>query len=75
MEYCNGGDLRKDMSQLKDKFYTIEQASTILADIIRGLEVVHSKGIIHRDIKIENILVSIEENGKKVSIEIFRNIK
>lgn len=75
MEYCNGGDLRKEMSQLKNKFYSIEEATTTLSDIIRGLEIVHSKGIIHRDIKIENILVHIDENGKKVTVTIFRNIK
>lgn len=52
MELCNGGDLRREMSKLDKKYYTIHEAAEIMSDVIRGLEVVHSKKYIHRDIKI-----------------------
>ena len=64
MEYCNGGDLKKGQAKQPRRVYSLENATKILADVIRGLEVVHSQGYLHRDIKIENILLSIDEQGK-----------
>ena len=66
MEYCNGGDLKKDQVKQPNKVYTLENASAILSDVIRGLEIVHEEGYLHRDIKIDNILVSEDEEGRKV---------
>lgn len=37
MEYCNSGDLRKEMSGMEKKYYNIKEATIILSDIIRGL--------------------------------------
>lgn len=68
MELCNGGDLRKEMSQLTRKYYTVHEAAEVMSDVIRGLEVVHAKKYIHRDIKIENILVGANKNNKKVTV-------
>lgn len=58
LEYCNGGDLKKDMGKQPDKVYNLKETARVLSDIIRGLEVVHMKGYLHRDIKIDNILVN-----------------
>ena len=66
MEYCNCGDLKKDQVKQPNKVYTLENASAILSDVIRGLEIVHEEGYLHRDIKIDNILVSEDEEGRKV---------
>lgn len=60
MEACNGGDLKKDQIKQKNKVYSLEDATKVLADVIRGLEVVHTHGYLHRDIKIDNILVAID---------------
>jgi serine/threonine protein kinase len=37
-------------------------------DIIKGLEYIHSKNLIHRDIKAENILLSAVQNVKKSNL-------
>lgn len=75
MEYCNGGDLKKDQIKQPNRVYSLDNATTILADVIRGLEVVHTQGYIHRDIKIDNILVSEKENGIKVTHILFQVYK
>jgi serine/threonine protein kinase len=67
LEYCNGGDLKKDLGKQPDKVYTLQDTTRILADVIRGLEVVHTRGFLHRDIKIDNILVNTDEKGNKVT--------
>lgn len=67
MEYCNGGDLRKAMMKEQNSVYKLSDTIVILADVIRGLEVVHKNGIIHRDVKAENILICLDEDGKKVT--------
>jgi serine/threonine-protein kinase len=66
LEYCNGGDLRRDMGNQPDKVYSLKETARILSDVIKGLEVVHGKGFLHRDIKIDNILVNVDAKGRKV---------
>lgn len=71
LEFCNGGDIRKDMIKQPEKVYKLKEAVLILSDVIRGLEVVHKKGILHRDVKIDNILVHNTSNKKVYKIADF----
>lgn len=62
MEHVSGGDLFSyvyDMGRLKES-----EARTIFRQIICALEYCHSKLIIHRDLKLENILVDNKLNVK-----------
>lgn len=74
LEFCNGGDIRKDMIKQPEKVYKLKEAVLILSDVIRGLEVVHKKGILHRDVKIDNILVHNTSN-KKVTANLIKVYK
>ena len=54
MDYCSCGDLRYQMSYIKT--YPEKQLQFIAGCIILGLEYIHSKSIIHKDIKPENLI-------------------
>lgn len=61
MDYCEGGTLRNLMEsgdELRPSQYL-----KIIADILAGLDHAHSRGIVHCDIKPENILLSLEPTG------------
>lgn len=49
-----------------NQVFSLQDTARILADVIRGLEVVHTAGFLHRDIKIDNILVKIDEKQNKI---------
>ncbi len=56
-DYKEGGDLAYYMYHKKKKF-TEKQAKFIVANIILGLEFIHSNGVIHRDIRPQNVVFS-----------------
>jgi 5'-AMP-activated protein kinase, catalytic alpha subunit len=60
MEYADGGDLLqyvKKKGKLSD-----EEARELLLQIVYGLAHIHSRSVIHRDIKLDNIL--LDKNRK-----------
>jgi serine/threonine protein kinase len=56
------GNLYNFVSKLPQRTMTLTDAVWVFAQILRGVEEIHSKNIIHRDIKLENIL--LKRNGK-----------
>lgn len=56
MEYVNGGDLEEFIKT--DRKITYNQLKFILTQISAGLTAIHEKSIIHRDLKLTNILVT-----------------
>lgn len=62
-EYKNGGDLE----QLEGKLQlTIQEKITVSLNIANALFALHEAGIVHRDIKKDNILIEVDEKGKFV---------
>ena len=64
-EYCNGGDL-VEFRKLKGGRLEPKLIRDILIQIVDGLDVLYDKKIIHRDLKLNNIFVSYEDQNKPV---------
>ncbi|CAG0915319.1 unnamed protein product [Notodromas monacha] len=63
MEYCGAGSV-SDIMRLRKKTLQEEEIATILADALKGLEYLHLRRKIHRDIKAGNILLNTEGHAK-----------
>lgn len=59
-EYCNGGDLRKFLD-IKNGKLDENLARVILKQIADGLDYLNSKNIMHRDLKLDNILLNFPD--------------
>ena len=60
MEYCSGGSISKCLSKYKQMYgrpFTEEIVQYLMRQLVQGLQYIHAKGIVHRDLKNENIYV------------------
>ena len=55
LDYCGGGDLRYNLSKYKK--FNEETIKFIISNIIIILDYLHSKNVIHRDIKPQNFVI------------------
>jgi predicted Ser/Thr protein kinase len=60
-EYVDGESLA---DLCREERLSVERAIAILADVARGLDAAHRSGILHRDLKLENVLVSRDGQTK-----------
>ncbi|XP_054153882.1 RAC-alpha serine/threonine-protein kinase-like [Oppia nitens] len=62
MEYVNGGELFFHLS--RERIFTEERTRFYGAQILLALEYLHQRGVIYRDLKLENLLLDKEGNIK-----------
>ncbi|KAJ3593976.1 hypothetical protein NHX12_006308 [Muraenolepis orangiensis] len=67
-ELCGGGDL-KELLQKKSRF-TEEESRHIITSLARAIVYLHKKDIVHRDLKLDNILLKGSHQGDKQGITI-----
>jgi TolB-like protein len=61
MEFVEGETLR---DRIRKKSLTAEEALTLAGQVAAGLEEAHQKGIVHRDIKSANIMITAKGQAK-----------
>lgn len=61
LEWVTGGSLRE---QLGVRGFPLEEATRLCAQVLAALEAAHALGILHRDVKPENVLVSARGDAK-----------
>ncbi|XP_005090056.2 serine/threonine-protein kinase 33 [Aplysia californica] len=63
MELCTGGDLARLLQQRTS--LTEADTKTVMSSLAEAIKYLHQQGILHRDLKLENILLAEEpdENG------------
>lgn len=70
MEWVEGRDLKQRI--IDEAPLEVNQAVAIILDVLAGLEAVHAAGIIHRDIKPQNILIDGDGRAKIADFGIAR---
>ena len=69
MEYCQGGDLHQYVKEKKqlDEY----EVQSIVYQIAQGLKMLYRKDIMHRDIKLQNLLRSTTDTSPTIKIADF----
>ena len=69
-EYCNGGGLSDCLEKYQEEHNTAfpeELVQYLMKQIVSALRYLHSKRILHRDIKLDNILVHYDSEEDRVN--------
>ncbi len=73
MELGAGGDLLNFVR--KRKKLDEDTARVLFKQLIEGLGYIHSKGVLHRDIKLDNILLDGKGNVKIADFGVSKQVK
>jgi serine/threonine-protein kinase len=64
MEYVDGASLRAYVARVDHAELSLERRVGLLRDVARALAAAHARGIVHRDVKPENVLVAQDGTAK-----------
>ena len=66
LDYIKGGELT-NITKMKKK-HTEEECRSFVKNLLTGLSQIHSKGIMHRDLKPQNIIMRSKKDIKDIVI-------
>ena len=75
MEFCNGGELSKNLEKYMIKNGTAfpeELVQHFMRQIIDAFKYIHGKKIIHRDVKLDNILLNFDNEEDKKNFNLMK---
>ena len=75
MEFCNGGELSKNLEKYMMKNGTAfpeELVQHFMRQIIGAFKYIHGKKIIHRDVKLDNILLHFDNEEDKKNFNLMK---
>ena len=75
MEFCNGGELSKALEKYQQKYgkpFSQEIVQHLMRQIIDAFKYIHSQHIIHRDIKLDNVLLNFETEKDKEDLNMMK---
>ena len=76
MDYCNGGTLKDNYYKYKIKYgssFPEKIIQHILRQLVEAVAFLHNKNILHRDLKLENILINFNSEEAKNNIDILNS--
>ena len=76
MEYANGGSLSDSLEKYMQKYnasFSEEIVQYLMRQIIEAFKYIHEKQIMHRDIKLENIMLNYNNDNDKKNLNILRS--
>jgi len=62
MEYMSGGNLKEQLDEVE--FFSEKRTKFYAAEIVLAVQFLHQHGILHRDLKLENVLVDSDGHCK-----------
>jgi serine/threonine protein kinase len=68
LELVDGGTLHHFLAS--SKIYTEQSACAHMKQVIEGVHYLHTRGVVHRDLKLDNLLISKEHDGHRGEIKI-----
>ena len=75
LELCNGGDLSHCLTEYQKTYhkpFSEEIVQYLMKQIVSGIKYLHNKNILHRDIKLDNILVNFDSEEDKKNINMLQ---
>ena len=75
MEYCNGGELSGALEKYQEKYgkpFSQEIVQHLMRQIIDAFKYIHGQKVVHRDVKLENILINFETEKDKEELNMMK---